>query len=179
MAVKNGHVKIASLLLQHGSEWNHADSSQNSVLHYAAGFGWKECIDLLIKHGADINAANMWKITPITIAMLKNHQGIVKELLKRDDIDVNGKDEDGRTLLTMAIADLSDPTVLEFVQFLVEKGADPAITDTSGNTCLHRLATYTSQIGHSNAVDYKEKKRREMQTLVKVTKFLIEKGAPL
>ena len=60
-------------------------------MHYAAGFGWKECIDLLIKHGADINAANMWKITPITIAMLKNHQGIVKELLKRDDIDVNGK----------------------------------------------------------------------------------------
>ena len=27
MAVKNGHVKIASLLLQHGSEWNHVDSS--------------------------------------------------------------------------------------------------------------------------------------------------------
>ena len=93
MAIRNGHVKLASLFLQHGSEWNHCDSSNNSVLHYAAAFGWKECIDLLIAHGADINAHNMWKVTPITIAMLKNHQGIVKELLKRDDIDVNGKDD--------------------------------------------------------------------------------------
>ena len=73
MAVKNGHLRVASLLLQNGSAWNHVDSSQNSVLHYAAAFGWKECIDLLLKHGADINAANMWKVTPITIAMLKNH----------------------------------------------------------------------------------------------------------
>lgn len=95
------------------------DSSQNSVLHYAAGFGWKECIDLLVKHGANINAENMWKITPITIAMLKNHQSIVKELLKRDDIDVNGKDDKGRTLLTLAITDLGDPAAFDFIKFLV------------------------------------------------------------
>lgn len=89
------------------------------MLHYAAGFGWKECIDLLVKHGANINAENMWKITPITIAMLKNHQSIVKELLKRDDIDVNGKDDQGRTLLTLAITDLGDPAAFDFIKFLV------------------------------------------------------------
>ena len=93
LAIANGHVKVASLLLKHGSEWNHLDSSSNSVLHYAAGFGWSECIDLLLKHGANVNAPNMWKVTPITIAMLKNHQGIVKKLLQREDIDVNGKDD--------------------------------------------------------------------------------------
>ena len=145
MAVRNGHVRVASLLLQNGSEWDHTDSSQNSVLHYAAGFGWKECIDLLVKHGANINAENMWKITPITIAMLKNHQNIVKELLKRDDIDVNGKDDQGRTLLTLAITDLGDPASFDFIRFLVEKGADPTITDVEGNTCLHRLANYNEK----------------------------------
>ena len=144
MAVMNGHVRIASLLLRHGSEWNHVDSSSNSVLHYAAGFGWKECIDLLIQHGADINAPNMWKVTPITIAMLKNHQGIVKELLKRDDIDVNGKDDKGRTLLTMAISDLTDPAAVDFVKYLIEKGADPTIAYVNGDTCLHHLAIYVN-----------------------------------
>jgi len=72
-----------------------------------------------LSHGADINASNMWKVTPITIAMLKNHQGIVKEMLKRDDIDVNGKDEEGRTLLTMALTDLRDPSAFDFIKFLV------------------------------------------------------------
>jgi ankyrin repeat protein len=40
LAVKNGHVKVASLLLQEGSDWNHPDSSNNTPLHYAAGYGW-------------------------------------------------------------------------------------------------------------------------------------------
>jgi ankyrin repeat protein len=61
------------LLLRYGSEWNHQDSSNNTPLHYAAGAGFIECIDLLIKHGADVNASNNWKTTPITIAMLLNH----------------------------------------------------------------------------------------------------------
>jgi ankyrin repeat protein len=48
MAVRNGHTRLASLLLQNGSEWNHEDSSHNTPLHYAAGSGFIECIDLLI-----------------------------------------------------------------------------------------------------------------------------------
>ena len=115
----NGQVKMASLLLQHGSEWDHPDSSGNTVLHYAAAFGWKECIDLLVAHGANINAQNMWKITPITIAMLKNHNGIVKEFLKSEDVNVNGKDDQGRTLLMMSVADLSDPSSFDFIKYLI------------------------------------------------------------
>ena len=142
MAVRNGNARIASLLLQHGSEWNHVDSSSNSVLHHAAAFGWKQCIELLLSHGAEINAENMWKVTPITIAMLKNHQGIVKELLKREDVDVNGKDDQGRTLLIMAMSDLRDSRALDFIKFLVEKGADVSIADVNKNTVLHSMAHY-------------------------------------
>jgi len=56
MAVRNGHVRLASLLLKHGSDWNHPDSSGNTPLHYAAGSGFIECIDLLLSHGANVNA---------------------------------------------------------------------------------------------------------------------------
>lgn len=160
LAVKNGHVRVASLLLRHGSEWNHEDSSQNTVLHYAAGFGWKECIDLLVAHGANLNAPNMWKISPITIAMLKNHKGIVKEMLKRDDIDVNGKDDQGRTLLTMVLRDLSDPSVVEFVQFLLDKGADTKICDVDGDTCLHHLAQYNKFRAQNRRVNRKQEHQR-------------------
>jgi ankyrin repeat protein len=54
----------------------------NTPLHYAAAYGWLDCIDLLLKAGADVNSANSWKITPINIAMLLNHQGCVKRILE-------------------------------------------------------------------------------------------------
>ena len=80
-AIINGHAKVASLLLQNGSDWNSVDSSGNSCLHYAAAFGQHQCVELLMRHGAEINAENMWKVTPINIAMLMNHVGMVKRLL--------------------------------------------------------------------------------------------------
>ena len=144
MAVRNGHVRVASLLLQHGSDWNHPDSSFNTPLHYAAGFGWKECLELLISHGANVNAPNSWKVTPITIAMLKDNIGIVFDLLKRDDVEVNGKDDNGRTLLMLSMVDLTDPFAIDFSKHLIEKGADVNAKDVNGRTCLHQLATYTS-----------------------------------
>lgn len=139
-------MKIAALLLQHGSDWNQSDSSQNFPIHYAAGFGWQECIDLLVENGADLNSNNMWKVSPITVAMLKNHNGIVKELLKHEGVDVNGKDDKGLTLLHMACLDLSKHGIVDFIKFLLEKGADPNMADLDGLTSLHNLAHYVSKV---------------------------------
>lgn len=92
-----------------------------------------------MKVGAEINAENSWKVTPINIAMLKNHQGVVKKFLGYEGIDVNCKDENGRTLLTMALLDLNERTA-EFVKYLLEKGADPNLADIEGQTSMHYLA---------------------------------------
>jgi len=139
MAVRNGHTRVASLLLKYGADWMQPDSSGNTPLHFAAAYGWQDCIDLLIKVGADINAENSWRVTPINIAMLKNHQGCVKKLLEHPDVDVNCKDEKGKTLLTMSLLDLNERTV-PFVEYLLKKGADPNIGDIDGQTSLHFLA---------------------------------------
>jgi len=82
---------------------------------------------LLLKHGADVNAMNSWKVSPITISMLMNHVGTVKRLLEEENVDVNGKDDSGRTLLALTLVDLSDPECLDFAQYLIGKGADPNI----------------------------------------------------
>ncbi len=93
-----------------------------------------------------MNAANNWKTTPITIAMLLNHQGTVKRLLEEESVDVNGKDENGKTLLSMLMIDLTDASCVDFAKFLLEKGANPNINDLDGNTALHMLAGYKSKI---------------------------------
>jgi ankyrin repeat protein len=113
----------------------------NTPLHYAAAYGSLDCIDLLLSAGSDINAGNSWKISPINIAMLKNHTGAVKKLLEYPNIDVNCKDEKGKTLLMMALVTL-DHESLEFIEYLLKKGADPNMADSKGNTALHYIAEY-------------------------------------
>jgi len=71
--------------------------------------------------------------------MLKNHEGCVKKFLEYPDVDVNGKDEKGRTLLTLSLMDLTDRTV-EFVKYLLDKGADPNTADVDDQAALHYLA---------------------------------------
>jgi ankyrin repeat protein len=139
MAVRNGQVRIASLLLKHGAEWDKADSSGNCPLHFAAAYGWKECIDLLLKAGCDVNVQNSWRFTPINLAMVKHHHGIVKHLLEIEDVDVNCKDDKGRTLLSFALMEINEKSV-EFIKFLLEKGSDPNIIDIESQNALHYLA---------------------------------------
>lgn len=105
------------------------DSSKNFPLHYAAAYGWPEMIDLMYKVGADINAQNDWNLTPLTVAALKNNFGIVKKLLQYPNTDVNCKDDEGRTLVSNSVDNLSDKS-LEHLKFLIaEKGADVNIVD--------------------------------------------------
>lgn len=73
--------------------------------------------------------------------MLKSHTGCVKRLLEEPNVNVNGKDDKGRTLVMLALMLLDDETE-EFVKYLLKKGADPNIADLEGQTSLHYIAKY-------------------------------------
>ena len=60
-AVKNGHSPVAAHLLRVGVNPCAVDTSGNTPAHYAAAYGWLHCLKMLIKAGADPNAANQWK----------------------------------------------------------------------------------------------------------------------
>lgn len=67
-------------------------------------------------------------------------------MLQQEAVDVNGKDETGKTLLSMIMIDLTDSQSVEFAKFLLERGANPNICDLDGNTALHLLAGYKSKV---------------------------------
>jgi ankyrin repeat protein len=47
-------VKCAQILLEAGATVDALDKNKNTALHYAAGYGRKECVALLLENGAAV-----------------------------------------------------------------------------------------------------------------------------
>ena len=69
-------------------------------LHNACSYGHFEVTELLVKHGANVNAADLWKFSPLHEAAAKGKYEIVKLLLKHG-ADPTKKNRDGATALEM------------------------------------------------------------------------------
>ncbi|KAK8613486.1 hypothetical protein V6N13_101248 [Hibiscus sabdariffa] len=77
-------LKCAQILVEAGAAVDALDKNKNSALHYAAGYGRKDCVALLLKNGAAVTLQNMDGKTPIDLAKLNSQQEVVKLLEKND-----------------------------------------------------------------------------------------------
>jgi hypothetical protein len=77
---------VARLLLQHGAKPNQRNDSGQTALGFAANAGDVALVDLLLRHGADINGGTAW--TPLMDAAYNGWEEVVK-LLIRKGADVN------------------------------------------------------------------------------------------
>ncbi|KVI10998.1 Ankyrin repeat-containing protein [Cynara cardunculus var. scolymus] len=66
-----------------GAKVDALDKNKNTALHYAAGYGRKDCVALLLENGAAVTLQNMDGKTPIDVAKL-NDQNDVLKLLEKD-----------------------------------------------------------------------------------------------
>jgi ankyrin repeat protein len=118
-------------------------------LLYAARENCRECIDILLKHKADVNLGDPTEVVPLSVAMLNSNWDIAKRLIEAG-ADVNQWDVYGRAPLHVAItnmqtsngrnpADVDQPnkaTGRDVVNLLVERGADPNQQQHFGATGL-------------------------------------------
>jgi ankyrin repeat protein len=115
-------------------------------LLYAARENCRQCVDSLIKHGADLNLPDPTGVVPMVIAMINGNTDIAKRLIEAG-ADVNQWDIFGQAPLHVAIATMggggggrgaragggnpldSDfpqtATGAELVQMLIARGANP------------------------------------------------------
>ncbi|MGL5028592.1 MAG: ankyrin repeat domain-containing protein [Wolbachia pipientis] len=100
-------------------------------LHYAVLSG-REMVELLIEKGANINAVNESKNTPLHAATLSGKREVV-ELLIGEGAHIDAIDDNGNTPLSWA-AEHSQKGVIES---LLEKGANIDVIDGDGNTPLN------------------------------------------
>lgn len=109
MSGHEGHCEIVKLLLDHGSNANARDRSDNTPLHCLL---WQsqlphqiETAEALLAHGADPNAANNEGETPLHRAAREFYYRDVNfelaAMLLARGADINARDERGRTPLDM------------------------------------------------------------------------------
>jgi ankyrin repeat protein len=100
-ATINGHIHVVSHLLKHGIHPDLSDSSGNTAVHYAAGYGWTHILKYLIEEGkAKPDLKNEWNSSPTMIAMLKGHFGSLEYLLSRKDVESTLVDSEGRSVIS-------------------------------------------------------------------------------
>lgn len=85
----------------HASLLEKKDIFGNTPIHYAAAFGKKEILNLLLSQGANVNAKNKNRMTPLLLASAAGHDDIV-QLLLQSKANINARDREGRTALHYA-----------------------------------------------------------------------------
>jgi len=107
--------------------------------------------ELFLSAGADVNQKDVDGNTPFLNAASRNQLDMVK-LLSEDVNNFNTTNNKGQTALMLAVEN-NDP---EVVRYLLEKGADPLMTDKAGNS----LTYYWAASFDSRKIDTFDKKRK-------------------
>ncbi len=121
------------------------DSAGSSPLMICVSKGMQDAIHTLLKHGARAThrdyagrsclhaVLNLSHNDPMLLSLQRN----IAALLIKHSCDVNARDTLGRSPCHVA----SEKDNIEMLKFFIDNGADVAITDAFGKTCLAQLST--------------------------------------
>jgi ankyrin repeat protein len=130
-AVRHGDVAALRVLLNQRVDPRTRQKDGSTALHWAAYRDDLESADLLIRAGADVNAANDLGATPLWPAVQNGNAALVRQLLDAG-ADPNAALTKGETIV-MTAARSGNANV---VQQLLEKGGNPNASAARGQTAL-------------------------------------------
>ena len=137
MAARRGDVAaVRSLLEEDASLVRVTDDDQRTPLYFAAGGGSTEVVELLLSHGADVDARDYGNRTPLHAAAMQNRQEVVR-ILVAAGADLEAKNDYGRTPLLLVARETGSTTM---GALLLELGADVNVRDRYGETPLDLAA---------------------------------------
>ncbi|GAB0133156.1 hypothetical protein EsDP_00001571 [Epichloe bromicola] len=132
-AVFFGHLAVVELLLTKGAEWCQPDWRGRTPTWLAASRGHVEILGMLLGMKSDAEFKDQTGSTPFMEAAANGHVKIMKLLLENMEMDVEQRDNYGRTALARAV-DAQRP---EVVRMLLKKRANVNVKDRGGMTPLY------------------------------------------
>jgi ankyrin repeat protein len=139
---------VTSVLLEAGANVNAVLPEGETILMTAARTGQPDVVDMLLAHGADLNARENWfGETALIWASAENHAGAVRVLV-RHGADVNARSNalvvprrrNGQSILPLGswtpLMYAARQGALESTKALLDAGADMNQTDPDGATAL-------------------------------------------
>ncbi|CAE8669503.1 unnamed protein product [Polarella glacialis] len=79
-AIGANRIAVAKLLLDSRANPFSVDSTGNSGLHYASGYGRKELVEYLLKVGASVQQPNSQGQTPLAVATMNKQEAVIQIL---------------------------------------------------------------------------------------------------
>jgi len=133
----DGNVEAAELLLENGAMVDpRADGALTPLLR-AVPYASETMMQLLIDHGADVNARDSLEYTPLMAAFYNPHAASIMKMLLDQGVEVDPRNNLRTTPLLQAVSYGKS----EIVQMLLAYGADVNIVNDLGQTPLTMAAT--------------------------------------
>jgi ankyrin repeat protein len=128
----DGDTEAVLQLLGMGIDVNAVDEAGQTPLHKAASRGQAGVAQILLDHGAKIDAEDKWSgKTPLHLAWGEKNKEVAYVLITYG-ADVNARDKNGTTPLHSALYPVAE--------VLIANGADVNVRDAKGETPLHWAA---------------------------------------
>ncbi|XP_059189093.1 dynein axonemal heavy chain 12 [Centropristis striata] len=143
-AILNDQYDLATLLLRYNGKVDQTGPLNRTALHESAFLGLENFVYLLLDSGADPNACDIKKKTPLALAAQNGHLNVVEVLLQKG-AHVWCESESGTILFEAAASGNPD-----IISMLLDHGADPNQPLYSGHLPIHRVAYH----GHILALQH-------------------------
>lgn len=184
VAARLGDISLINYLLSYAPIGvNVKNNDDKTPLHEACQFSQYETVDLLLKHGAEVNALKRGDWTPLMLSCTKNCLKTVSLLLKYGAL-VNCKNKDGWNSLHLA----GRQGNCDIFKLLLNFGAEYTKTK-NGRTPLH-IAALHQNLGIINLMSIRDINEKDncgntalheavLGKSIEICDFLIDQGADI